>query len=141
MSRYISQEIRLLVAERADFRCEYCLIHEDDSYLSFQIDHIISIKHGGDDNLDNLAHSCVSCNRAKGSDIGSVLLPDRDFIRLFNPRTDTWENHFKILGAEIIPLSAVGKVTIKILGLNNELRLVEREALIEIGRFPAKNDQ
>lgn len=140
MSRYISQETRHRVAERAHFSCEYCLVHDDDSYLSFQIDHIISIKHGGGDHLDNLAYSCVSCNRAKGSDIGSVLLPDREFIRLFNPRTDIWENHFKILVTEIIPLSTIGKVTIKILDLNNDLRIVEREALIEIGRFPARND-
>lgn len=67
MSRYISTETRQLVAERAQFRCEYCLVHEDDAYLSFQIDHIISLKHGGDDNLDNLAYSCVSCNRANRS--------------------------------------------------------------------------
>lgn len=44
---YISPELRQQVAERANHRCEYCLIHEDDTYLVCQVDHIISEKHGG----------------------------------------------------------------------------------------------
>jgi hypothetical protein len=135
MSRNISPEVRKSVAIRADFRCEYCLIHEEDSYISFQIDHIISIKHGGGDNLENLAYSCAPCNRAKGTDIGTVLLPGKEFVRLFNPREDRWKDHLKLLGAEIIALSAIGKATIKVLDLNNELRIAERSALIEIGRY------
>ncbi len=136
MSRYISQETRQVVARRAGFQCEYCMVREEASYLSYQIDHIVSIKHGGDDHLDNLAYSCVSCNRVKGSDIGSVLLPEKDFIRLFNPREDSWQDHFKLTEAEIMPRSDIGKVTIKILDLNNQYRIAEREALLEVGRYP-----
>lgn len=44
---YLIQEIRLLVAQRADYLCEYCLISEKDTILGCAIDHIISIKHGG----------------------------------------------------------------------------------------------
>ncbi|MGI8503676.1 MAG: HNH endonuclease [Hassallia sp.] len=43
MSRpYISLELRRLVADRADYLCEYCLI-PDTNGVSFQVDHIISL--------------------------------------------------------------------------------------------------
>lgn len=62
------------MAERADHLCEYCLIHEDNTFFGCQVDHIISEKHGGATALDNLAYACAVCNRAKGSDVGSVML-------------------------------------------------------------------
>jgi len=75
MSRpYISEELRRRVATRADYLCEYCLIHKDDTFLGCEIDHIISLKHGGTNDEDNLAHACAFCNRQKGSDIGIQLL-------------------------------------------------------------------
>lgn len=65
MSRpYISEELRRLVATRADYLCEYCLIHKDDTFLGCEIDHIISLKHGGTNDEDNLAHACAFCNRS-----------------------------------------------------------------------------
>ena len=51
---YISAEIRRLVAELAGRRCEYCLIHEDDTFLGCEVDHIISKKHGGSNEPENL---------------------------------------------------------------------------------------
>lgn len=136
MSRYLNRKTRDTIAKRARFRCEYCLLHEDDAYLSFQIDHIISVKHGGSNELNNLAYSCVVCNRMKGTDIGSVLLPEEEFIRLYNPRTDSWKEHLQVIGPRIIPISDIGKVTTKILMLNDDLRISEREALISVGRYP-----
>jgi hypothetical protein len=91
-----SEELRRLVASRADYLCEYCLIHKDDTFLGCEIDHIISLKHGGTNDEDNLAHACAFCNRQKGSDIGSVLLPSREFIRFFDPRRDRWMEHFRL---------------------------------------------
>lgn len=49
---YLNQELRRLVAKRADYLCEYCLISEKDTILGCAIDHIISIKHGGSSNED-----------------------------------------------------------------------------------------
>ena len=48
MSIYVSEELRQFVAARAQYLCEYCLIHEEDTYVGCQIDHIVSLKHGGD---------------------------------------------------------------------------------------------
>jgi len=83
MATHISAELRLFVAARAVHVCEYCLIHEDDTYLGCQIDHIISEKHNGPTVAENLAFACAFCNRAKGSDIGSLSAAGQ-FTRFFN---------------------------------------------------------
>ena len=88
MGSYLSPALRRLVAVRADFLCEYCLIDENDTFFGCEVDHIISEKHGGATEADNLAYACAFCNRAKGSDIGSILPQRGTFVRFFNPRTD-----------------------------------------------------
>mgnify|MGYP000960661337 CR=1 FL=1 len=55
MRQAISEKTRHFVANRAKFRCEYCQIHSDDMFLSFEIDHVIPIKHRGNSNAVNLA--------------------------------------------------------------------------------------
>jgi hypothetical protein len=140
MSRYISENQRSFVRKRAKYHCEYCLIHEDDTFFTCQIDHIISLKHGGNDDNVNLAYSCIFCNRNKGSDLGSVLLPDTTLIRFFNPRIDDWSEHFYLDDAVIEAKTDVGKVTIKILELNNVERILERLELQEVGRYPLHLD-
>ena len=62
---YINVALRQLVIRRANGLCEYCLIHEDDTYFGCQVDHIISEKHGGPTEEGNLAYACSFCNRNK----------------------------------------------------------------------------
>ena len=66
MSSLISAALRRQVAERADYICEYCLLHEEDGFYAFEVDHIISRKHGGASDPANLAFACPVCNRRKG---------------------------------------------------------------------------
>ncbi|MEH2026855.1 HNH endonuclease [Nostoc sp.] len=66
-SDYISAELRKLIIKRASKRCEYCLIHQHLSIYTHQVDHIIAVKHSGETTEDNLALSCLSCNRHKVS--------------------------------------------------------------------------
>ena len=72
MSSYVSAELRRHVSERAELICEYCLIHEDDTFFGCQVDHVVSEKHGGETSSENLAYACAFCNRAKGTDLGSI---------------------------------------------------------------------
>jgi hypothetical protein len=90
----VPDELRAAVAQRADERCEYCLIHERDSGFTHQVDHVISRKHGGPSNFENLALACVLCNRYKGSDVASINLTTGTLVRLFNPRHDRWNDSF-----------------------------------------------
>jgi 5-methylcytosine-specific restriction endonuclease McrA len=80
-------EIRRQVVERAGNCCEYCLLHQDLAASTHQVDHVIAEKHGGQTSLDNLALSCMVCNRRKGSDIGSLDPTTGVLVPLFNPRT------------------------------------------------------
>lgn len=135
MSRYVSQAHRNVIASNAYFICEYCLIHQDDSYFSHQIDHIISLKHGGDSNLNNLAYSCITCNRNKGSDIGSILVNPEVFVRLYHPRRDRWIDHFQLNNTWIEGLTDIGTATIQVLAFNHIDRVLERQLLKESGRY------
>ena len=39
--------------------------------------------------------------------------------RLFHPRTDKWHAHFAWNGAEILPLTAIGRATLRVLFMND----------------------
>ena len=136
MSTHVPAALRRLVERRADGLCEYCLIHEDDTFLGCQIEHIRSEKHHGPTTAANLALACVFCNRHKGSDIATIPLSTGILSRLFNPRTDRWSEHFELRGSVIEPLTTIGEATAQLLLLNAPDRLVEREALIAAGRYP-----
>lgn len=136
MSRYLSAEVRQLVAARADYLCEYCLIAEDDTFFGCEVDHVISLKHGGSSEVENLAYACVFCNRQKGSDIGSIS--SGEFSRFFNPRTDRWSDHFRLTGSSIQPLTLIGEVTARILNFNSADRILERRALQEANKYPSQ---
>lgn len=137
MSRYISESLRRLVAERAGYRCEYCRIPESNSFYSFQVDHVISIKHGGKTEADNLAFACSICNRNKGSDLGTILGRSEDIIRFVNPRKDGWREPFEVTGEGLLnSKTQIGEATIKIFGLNHPDSIIERRLLLSIGLYP-----
>lgn len=138
MRKYVSPAIRKQVSGRANSCCEYCLMYEAHSFIKFQIEHIISLKHGGKSELDNLAYSCFYCNSFKGSDIASYT-EAQILTRLYHPREDRWTDHFQLEKEIISPKSDIGKVTVSILGLNKADRLIERRALIEAKAYPHSN--
>jgi len=136
MSRYINENLRAEVERRAKGICEYCRIAIEDTYFGGEIDHIISRKHRGQTELENLALACQPCNRSKGSDLGSIPETSNTLIRFFNPRTDKWSEHFHVnSAAEIEPLTEIGEVTAFIFSFNEPERIAERRGLIEIGRY------
>lgn len=133
MSTYISTDLRRIVVERAEARCEYCLIPESVTLATHEIDHIIAQKHQGKTEPDNLALSCTICNKHKGSDIASITSDTGNVIALYHPRRDIWTNHFKIEDAQILPLTPTGEVTVRLLQFNSMNRVQERALLIEAG--------
>lgn len=137
MARWISAELRQTIAHRANLLCEYCLIAEADTFYGCEVDHIISLKHGGSSEPENLAYACALCNRAKGSDVGSVS-SSSEFTRFFNPRRDRWAEHFRLDQATINPLTNIGEVTARIFGFNDSARLHEREEMIRFGKYPSE---
>lgn len=128
--------LRRTVFACAGGRCEYCLLHNDDAFKPHEVDHIRAEKHGGETVESNLALSCYFCNRHKGADLTAIDPETDELTRLFHPRLDQWTDHFQIVGAHIIGLTAVGRATVNLLRMNTAERLVERLALIEVKRYP-----
>ena len=133
---YIPETLRQQVIDRAQGRCEYCLIHQQDSLYAHEIDHVIPEKHRGSTSLENLCLACLDCNRHKGSDFASFDPRTNEVALLFNPREQRWSDHFRLEEAKIVPITAEGRVTVFVLQLNDELRLRARQALLEAGRYP-----
>ncbi len=134
----VSAELRRFVVRRARGLCEYRLIHEADAYFGCELDHVIGEKHGGPTTEENLAYACLLCNQAKGSDIGSIIPVTGEYVRFFNPRSDCWSDHFALReDMRIVPLTAIGVATERILRFNAYEQLLERQTLNEEGRYPA----
>lgn len=137
MTPYIPKKVRQQVIERAKYRCEYCLIPEQFLATYFHVDHVRSLKHGGNSDFDNLVYACPHCNQHKGSDVGTFADDDGEIlIRFFNPRRDTWINHFEAVEGEIVAISAIGQATVTILNFNQPERLILRRELALLGLYP-----
>lgn len=117
-------------------RCEYCKIFALYSYLSFHIEHIVSLKHGGETVIENLAYSCPICNSNKGSDIATFVTSLDNPVRFFHPRRDIWKDHFQIEPSGLISSKTdIGEATIKILDFNHPDSIIERQLLIASNMF------
>ena len=121
-----SAALRSQVRERAGGKCEYCLIPEVQSLVGHEIDHIVALKHGGQTAMENLALCCTICNKHKGSDLASIDPGTGELQPLFHPRQDRWLDHFDLQHGEIVPLTAAGRATVRLLRLNRPERIQER---------------
>ena len=127
---------RSTVASRAANRCEYRFIHQDDSFQSHEVNHIVSQKHRRDSSLTNLAYACAKCNAWKGSDIAGYSGEDGSLNPLFHPLRDRWKEHFRLVDGEVVPRTAIGETTASLLKLNLVGRISERRVPVEAGRYP-----
>ena len=130
MTTPVPPELRRSVTERAGNRCEYCLFPQAFALYRHEPDHIVPLQHGGATEPANLALACLRCNRYKGPNIGSLDPLTGRLTPLFHPRLHVWAEHFHLVGAEIKPLTPVGRVTVRLLRLNDPDRLAERQGLI-----------
>ena len=123
------------VRERAAGRCEYCRLPQKATSVPFEIDHIISRKHGGRSIASNLASACWYCNSFKGSDISGLDPHSRRLTRPFHPRRHKWSHHFRYDGALLIGRTAIGRTTIRVLQINCDEAMTLRDSLIAEGLF------
>jgi hypothetical protein len=119
------------VWRRARERCEYCQFPARLTRVPFQIDHIIAEKHGGLTTFENLALSCFFCNTYKGPNLAGFDSKTQEVIRLFHPRRDHWEDHFRWNGAILVGLTAIGRATINVLRINHNDAVAVRKSLLE----------
>ncbi len=127
--------LRQQVWQRAGGACEYCLVHQRFDLLPFQIDHVIASKHAGQTTYDNLALSCYQCNSYKGPNIAGIDPGSGQLCRLYHPRRDAWDDHFRWNGPELIGRTPEGKTTIHVLNINLPERVAHRRLLVVAGIF------
>jgi len=123
------------VWDRARDLCEYCRFLAHFTRVPFQIDHIIAEKHDGPTTLENLALSCFFCNSYKGPNIAGIDPQTGELTRLFHPRRDRWQEHFRWDGPALLGLTAVGRVTIRVLCINSVDAIAIRQSLMAEGVF------
>jgi hypothetical protein len=125
MRRYIPELLKQLIIERAGNKCEYCHCPQAGRFITFHVEHIKSVKHGGSTTEDNLALSCPDCNFNKGTDVGTFL-DGENLVRFFNPRKDVWGDHFEMKEGAIVPKTDIGRSTVLILQFNTPERIIYR---------------
>lgn len=125
----MNESARALVRRRADNRCEYCQIHQEDSPLAaLHIEHIRPVKHGGDDDDSNLCLACIDCNLHKGPNLTGIDPITGAITPLFHPRQQLWEDHFRWEGLHIVGITDVGRTTVRVLCMNSDEQLELRMA-------------
>ena len=127
-----------LVADRAAHRCEYCRAPEIVFNFPFEIEHIVPLYRGGNNEISNLALACRSCNLRKGTNTSGIDSTSNTEVSLFHPRENRWEENFQVQAESgaIAGMTAVGRVTVTALGMNSQSQLIARQLWIRLGLFP-----
>ena len=130
------------VRQRARNRCEYCGLPQGAFRRGFHIEHIVARQHVGSTSLDNLAFACWACNLKKGPNLSGIDPATGLVTALFHPREHDWPEHFSAhvatlmpLGIEIRGLTPVGRATVRVLALNEEMRQMVRYELWREGLY------
>lgn len=124
---------RQLVRRRAGDVCEYCRIPQEATPLiPFHIEHIVAKQHGGEDDPSRLALAC-RCNAYKGPNLTSIDPHSGDVVSLFDPRQDTWKDHFIFRGGAIVGLTPTGRATVRLLNMNDPRRVDLRDEWLAEG--------
>ena len=137
-SVYIPKKLRERVAKQARYRCGYCLSSEHIVGLAMELDHLIPQVLGGPTIEENLWLACSACNALKAHRISALDPESGQMVRLFNPREQSWAEHFLWIdaGARMVGRTDVGRATVAALHLNRPLLVRARWSWIEAGWHP-----
>ncbi|MBN2303855.1 MAG: HNH endonuclease [Anaerolineae bacterium] len=137
----ITQSQRQIVRERARDCCEYCRLPAPAGTVAFHVDHIIPVKHGGSDDLDNLCLACYKCNAHKSHDLTGIDPSTGEIARLYHPRHQVWGDHFALQAdMQIEGITPEGRTTIRVLQMNDTDRVANRQILAELGEYPCQTE-
>lgn len=140
---YIPKALRQKVAEQAGHRCGYCLTPAAKARGGMSIEHIIPEALGGLTEENNLWLACYYCNSYKGDLISAPDPFSGLVVPLYNPRVQTWKEHFAWQLSEdeqiiITGRTAIGRATVEALKLNRPHLLHARKSWLAGGwKLPA----
>ena len=132
----MKSELQAEVRRRAGNRCEYCRLPQAAFRRPFHIEHIIAKQHGGQTDLENLGLACWYCNLKKGPNLTGIDPESAAVVPLFHPRNDGWSDHFalhiataNLSAIDVRGLTSIGRATVQVLGMNEQMRRVLRYEL------------
>lgn len=136
----IPTRLRKLIRLQGQNRCGYCRSAETVTGISLEIEHLIPEAAGGSSDEKNLWLACVACNKIKSDQThGRDPITGRR-LRLFNPRTQIWKEHFTWSsdGTEIIGKTPCGRATLNSLRLNRPELVIARRHWVTADLHPPK---
>lgn len=138
---YISAELRKRASEQAHFRGGYCLMQARIVGTPMEIDHLIPESLSGQSVEDNLWLACSLCNDIKGNRIAALDPITGDIVRLFDPRHQNWNEHFRWSheNERIVGVTPIGRATVAALQLNRASLVRSRQLWTEVGWHPPQD--
>jgi HNH endonuclease len=128
--------LRDLVILRSGNCCEYCRLSQLGQEATFHVDHVVPVAAQGKTESENLALACVSCSLHKAAKQVANDPDTGEDVPLFNPRRQSWSEHFRWEGVRVVGLSPTGRATVIALRMNRPGILSIREEEILLGRHP-----
>ena len=134
----IPKSLRRRVTNQAKHRCGYCLTSEFVIGAPMEIDHLVPISLGGPTEENNLWLACSLCNEHKADRIAALDPQTGEAVRLFNPRRQSWADHFAWNNAadRIVGMTPTGRATVIALNLNRASLVSARQLWVRVGWHP-----
>jgi hypothetical protein len=106
--------------------------------FAFEVEHITPAGREGRSVDENMALACRSCNLYKAAHTTAVDPETEIVVRLFDPRSESWPEHFAIdnISGVIVGISATGRATVAQLKMNSEFQLNARRHWMSLVLFP-----
>ena len=138
MSNYLQAELRQRLLDADDHCCAYCHTTQANSGQPMVVDHIVPQSQGGETRFENLCFSCRRCNEFKGAVVQAEDPLTGETVSLYQPRRQSWNEHFAwdASGIHLIGLTPVGRITILVLRINNEVIVNARRRWVSAGWHP-----
>jgi hypothetical protein len=129
---------RRRVRRRARGLCEYCRSFEGYTGHDFTVDHIVPESKGGTHDLSNLCLCCFWCNDYKHARTHANDPRTGRPFRLFNPRADRWDDHFRWSpsSTRVEGRTGIGRSTVDCLRLNRLTLVRARQLWVKYGLHP-----
>ena len=105
------------------------------------LEHIIPQAVGGPTAEENLWLACRRCNEFKGAQTHARDPQTGEWVALFNPRQQVWEEHFGWSkdSTEIVGQTPCGRATVAALKMNNPEIVVARRLWVSAGWWPPQD--
>jgi hypothetical protein len=130
----IPKVFRQFIFDRDKGRCRYDRLEQFGQAAVFHVNHIIPRSRGGPTEESNLVLQCPHCSLHKSDRLDGLDLVTGERLAVFHPLQQRWEDHFTLQDTgECTARTAIGRVTVEVLHMNDALPIVARRIQVQLG--------